>query len=112
MKILFVLQLLVISFFGAAQNNKQVLLTTIHGNVVSNNTKKPLRNVSVILLKNGTEFKRVTTDTKGHFKFGKLDAATYDLKFEAPGYETEIRKKIILATNRKLRISKQLKASK
>jgi hypothetical protein len=110
MKFLLAFQLLLISFIASAQNNKQILPTTIHGNVASFTTKKPLDKVTVILFKNGSEVKRVSTDSRGNYNFGNLDAGTYDLRFEANGYVTEKREKLPLRANKKLRIAKLLKS--
>jgi hypothetical protein len=49
-------------------------------------TYKPMANVTVLLLKNNAEIKRINSDTIGNVKFQPIDSGRYDIKAICQNY--------------------------
>lgn len=94
---------------GAQTKNSQAV-TTIHGTIADFTTKKPLKEAVAILYNaKGAELGRAKTNDRGNFSFGLLAAGTYDLKFEAAGYESQSRSKMPLKEGKRVRVAILLK---
>jgi hypothetical protein len=113
MRYLLVLSFLFFSSSLIAQTDKAKIKTTIHGTIADFVTKRPIENATVVLYNtSGTELSRVTTNAKGAFSFGELTAATYNLKYEAAGYQSQTRKKLPLQANKRVRVAILLQPNK
>lgn len=109
MKWMLTLLLLAGSLFSYSQTDKSVT-TTIHGTIADFNTKKPIKGATIILYNsNSVEINRVKANDRGNFSFGQFNAGTYNLKYEAEGYEAQKRNGLPLKSNKKVRVAVLLK---
>jgi len=72
--------------------------------IVSDSQSLPLPGVKLVLMETGTELTRTTeTTTAGTYQFPSLNPGQYELRVEAPGFATEVRK-LTLEVDQELRL--------
>ncbi len=71
----------------------------VNGLVVHSETKKPLKDVSVIAYNITKKEKVVFTDDDGTFSFDDLKPGTYKFVFEKAGYKKATREKVVVKTD-------------
>ena len=81
--------------FVAAFGYTQTATADIHGKVLSDDGK-PLPGVTVTLTGNKIGTRTAVTTEEGNFRFLKLPVGTYNLKFELEGFETVVKKGLVL----------------
>ncbi len=87
--------LFVAILFVAAFGYTQTATADIHGKVLSDDGK-PLPGVTVTLTGNKIGTRTAVTTEEGNFRFLKLPVGTYNLKFELEGFETVVKKGLVL----------------
>src|SRR5579863_1885206 len=72
--------------------------------IVSDSQSLPLPGVKLVLMETGTDLTRTTeTTTAGTYQFPSLNPGQYELRVEAPGFATEVRK-LTLEVDQELRL--------
>ena len=69
------------------------------GVVIHNDSKKPLKDVSVTAYLSSKKEKLVVTDEDGNFSFDDLKPGKYKFVFEKSGYKKVTKEKIIVTTD-------------
>jgi 5-hydroxyisourate hydrolase-like protein (transthyretin family) len=108
MKIFFIFSLVCFSTIASSQSAKQVSLAAIQGQVVDSASKNPIQGATIILIYNGEEVSRTSSDEKGQFRLEELNAGKYELKFEAKGYLPCKNEKLRLKAYKKQKLTKNL----
>ena len=86
----------VFSFLASANTGEEnAKKTDVMGGVFSQDTKKPLSQVSITAYSSAKKEKVIVTDAHGHFSFDDLKPGTYRFVFEKEGYKKVTKEKYI-----------------
>ena len=96
--------LIMISIFGSAQQNGQV----IRGKIVDAFTQTPLPGATVVI-RNSNPTLGTITDTEGKFKLWGIKPGRYDLMISFIGYENFIFREILVGSGKEVILNAELK---
>lgn len=86
----------VFSFCASANNGEEnAKKSDVMGGVFTQDSKKPLSNVSITAYSNAKKEKVIITDSQGHFSFNDLKPGNYRFVFEKEGYKKVTKDKYI-----------------
>jgi len=106
-KILLSLAVILLSLFGQAQKNGQV----IKGTIVDAVTQTPLAGATVVLLESNPRLGTLT-GSEGEFKFLHIQPGRYNLQVSFIGYESYIFREVVVGTGKEVILNVGLKESK
>mgnify|MGYP001555127835 FL=1 len=87
------------SFFAKANLSIGGVDDDVNGIVMDADTRKPLKDVSVIAIMNSRKEKIVISDKNGGFSLDDLKPGTYKLVFEKDGYKRITREKVVISSS-------------
>lgn len=71
----------------------------VTGAVIDNETRKPLKDVTITAYVGGKKEKYVITDELGRYGFDDLKPGTYKIVFEREGYKRVTKEKVVVRTD-------------
>jgi hypothetical protein len=94
---------------GIHNNGSQ---TDMAGGVVDADSKKPLNNVSVIVVSHDTKEKKVAvTDGAGNYSFSNMKAGNYKVVFQKDGFRKVIKEKVYIKEDENFQLNVELSSA-